>query len=86
MFKKENSRHGRNKPGIRQRSKVPCFFCKGKVEPDYKNIQQLEKFTTDRGKIIARAWSGLCQKHQRRLSRAIKRARFLALLPFISQV
>jgi small subunit ribosomal protein S18 len=70
----------------KQRLKVNCFFCKEKKEPDYKNIPSLERFTTDRGKIIARSWTGLCQKHQRRLTRAIKRARFLALLPFVSQV
>jgi len=60
-----------------------CYFCHGKVEPSYREIEILEKFTTDRGKIIARSRSGLCQKHQRRLERAIKRARHLALLPFV---
>ena len=66
--------------------KTDCPFCKEKREPDYKKISELEKFTTDRGKIIGQDRSGLCQRHQKRLSKAIKRARFLAFLPFASQV
>ncbi len=60
-----------------------CFFCKQKKEPDYKDIETLKHFTTERGKIISRLDSGVCQKHQRLLSKAIKQARFLALLPFV---
>lgn len=63
-----------------------CYFCQEDKEPDYKNIADLEKFTTDRGKIIARFQTGVCQKHQRVLACAIKRARFLATLPFVAQV
>ena len=66
--------------------KQVCIYCKEKREPDYKVVEDLEKNTTDRGKIIPRSRTGLCAKHQRALATAIKRARFLALLPFIPRV
>jgi small subunit ribosomal protein S18 len=50
---------------------------------DYKDERTLVRFTAERGKILPRRLSGTCARHQRQLSRAIKRARFLALLPFI---
>lgn len=61
---------------------VNCPFCRGKANPDYKNPSELAKYMTDRAKIIPKSRSGLCAKHQRRLTVAIKRARHLALLPF----
>lgn len=63
-----------------------CSFCKGKTEPNYKEIEMLARFVTDRGKIVSRDRSGICAKHQRQLAIAIKRARFLALLPYLSRV
>jgi len=60
-----------------------CFFCKQKKEPSYKDIETLRHFITERGKIVSRLDSGVCQKHQRILAEAIKQARFLALLPFV---
>jgi small subunit ribosomal protein S18 len=64
--------------------KVPvnCTFCKEGKEPYYKDHQVLGRYVTDRAKIVGSARSGICSKHQRRLAIAIKRARFLALLPF----
>lgn len=59
-----------------------CPFCKSKTTPDYKDYESLKKFVTDRAKIVSTDRSGVCAKHQRRLSVAIKRARHLALLPF----
>ena len=59
-----------------------CPFCRAKLNPDYKNFNELGGYVTDRAKIIGKARSGVCSKHQRRLSRAIKRARHLGLLPF----
>lgn len=59
-----------------------CPFCKGKTNPDYKNYTELTKFVSDRAKIIPKSRSGLCTKHQRRLSNSIKRARTLGLLPY----
>ncbi len=75
-----------SKRPLRPIPKGNCYFCQEKKEPDYKDIADLEKFTTDRGRVIGRNDSGLCQKHQRHLTKAIKRARFLALLPFTVQV
>ncbi len=60
-----------------------CFFCKQHLEPDYKEIDILKKFISDRGKILSSVDTGVCHKHQRRLTQSIKRARFIALLPFI---
>jgi small subunit ribosomal protein S18 len=51
---------------------------------DYKDVDMLRQFTTDRGKIRARRQSGLCAKHQRQMAAAVKRARHIALLPFVS--
>jgi len=61
---------------------VNCPFCRGEVYPDYKNPSELAKYMTDRAKIIPKSRNGLCAKHQRRLTVAIKRARHLAFLPF----
>jgi small subunit ribosomal protein S18 len=62
-----------------------CYFCDEKKTPWYSDTASLQKFTTDRGKIVVRTRSGLCAKHQRRLTTAIKNARHLALLPFVAQ-
>ena len=60
-----------------------CVFCQEKVEViDYKDVARLKKFVTESGKMLPRRMSGTCAKHQRELSKAIKRARIAALLPF----
>ena len=67
-----------------ERGRRTCFFCENKVENiDYKNEKMLSKYITERGKIIPRRTSGTCARHQRQLALAIKRARFLALLPYV---
>ncbi|TSA54420.1 MAG: 30S ribosomal protein S18 [Dehalococcoidia bacterium] len=58
-----------------------CMFCADKVPIDYKNVSLLQRFVSDRGKIVPRRRTGVCAKHQRRLAQAIKRSRFLAMLP-----
>lgn len=64
------------------RKKV-CVFCQEKVtEIDYKDTNRLRKFVAESGKILPRRMSGTCAKHQREISKAIKRARVAALLPF----
>jgi small subunit ribosomal protein S18 len=69
---------------IKEKKKRICRFCEENVVYlDYKNDKQLTKFTTEQGKIIPRRTSGVCAKHQRMLTNAIKRARILALLPFV---
>lgn len=62
-----------------------CVLCTEKKEPSITDIETLRRFISDRGKIIGQARSGLCAKHQRGLTRAIKHARHLALLPFVGQ-
>ncbi|MCM8800926.1 MAG: 30S ribosomal protein S18 [Candidatus Omnitrophica bacterium] len=60
-----------------------CRLCIEKIKfIDYKDIKKLESYIRERGKIISRRVSGNCAKHQRMLARAIKRARFIALLPY----
>lgn len=63
-----------------------CVFCKTDKEPDYKDIEILKRYVSDRAKIIGKARSGICAKHQRRVSREVKRARILGLLPFTPNV
>ena len=61
-----------------------CRFCRLKVKHvDYKDIASLQKLTTAQGKLFSRKRSGNCSTHQRALKRAIKRARFVALLPYV---
>ena len=59
-----------------------CKFCARNTSINYKDIDTLRRFTTDRGKILPRRITGNCAKHQRKLALAIKRARALALVPF----
>lgn len=65
------------------RRKKTCHFCENKVPIDYKDTSLLDRFTNDRGKILPRRVSGTCARHQRPLSAAIKRGRFLALISYI---
>ncbi|OOB75640.1 30S ribosomal protein S18 [Clostridium haemolyticum] len=67
----------------REEEKKVCAFCADKSSfIDYKDVNKLRKFVTERGKILPRRISGNCAKHQRELTLAIKRARNVALLPF----
>ncbi|MFH1402354.1 MAG: 30S ribosomal protein S18 [Patescibacteria group bacterium] len=60
-----------------------CFFSQNNIKQiDYKDIEALKKFINPHGRILSRKRTGLCAKHQSQLAQAIKRARFLALLPF----
>ena len=69
--------------GFRRRRKV-CYFTQNKVTHiDFKDVELLKKFITDRGKILPRRVTGNCAKHQRALTVAIKRARYIALMPYI---
>ncbi len=61
-----------------------CEFCReGIDEIDYKDVERLRKYLTQRGKILSRRVTGTCAYHQRKLAKAIKRARQMALLPFV---
>jgi small subunit ribosomal protein S18 len=72
----------RKKTRIREQAK--CRFCRAKVkEVDYKDVAGLSKLTTQQGKLYSRKRSGNCAEHQRSFKRAVKRARFLALMPYV---
>lgn len=70
---------GGRKPMFR---KKVCRFCTQNIRIDYKDADTLRRFVTERGKILPRRITGTCAKHQRMVSREIKRARVLAVLPF----
>lgn len=75
----------RNSRGKRPRKKV-CMFCADRVgKIDYKDIGRLKKCMTERAKILPRRVTGNCAYHQRELTSAIKRARQIALLPYVSE-
>lgn len=71
---------------MRRSKRKVCSFCVEKaVAIDYKDINKLRKFVTERGKILPRRISGTCAKHQRQVTAAIKRSRNIALLPFTTE-
>ena len=71
--------------GMPRRRKKVCAFCADKIEHiDYKDIGRLRKFISERAKILPRRVTGTCAPHQRQLTVAIKRARHIALLPYIN--
>ena len=68
----------------RKRRKV-CAFCVDKVESiDYKDVAKLKRFVSERSKILPRRTTGTCAMHQRQLTEAIKRARHIALMPYVT--
>jgi len=61
-----------------------CYFCKEKIEEvDYKNYNQLRRFASEKGKIRSRRITGACRRHQDQIAVAVKRAREMALLPYV---
>ena len=84
--RQSSGRRGGGGRRYRGRPRV-CQFCVDKVTYiDYKNVDGLRRYVTDRGKIRPRRQTGTCSKHQRGLATAIKRARHLALLPFTTEL
>ncbi len=70
----------------RLRRRRVCAFCADKIENiDYKDINTLRRFISEQGQIESRRRTGTCARHQRRLTLAVKRARFLALLPYTAE-
>jgi len=63
---------------------MKCFFCQYKAEPKFTDTENLVKFLSPRKKILNREKTGVCANHQRKLTKEIKYARFLALIPFVS--
>ncbi len=83
MTENNNARPAR--PFVRGKRKKVCIFCADKVAYiDYKDSNKLRKFISERGKILPRRMMGTCAKHQREVNIAIKRARQVALLPYIA--
>ena len=84
MAQKQQDRRKRTSPAGPGRRKS-CFFCKTKVdEIDYKNIGELRRYVSEKGKIRSRRISGACRRHQRQVAVAVKRAREVALLPYVA--
>lgn len=75
---------GRNSAG-RRRMKKFCWFTQNGIEPDYKDIKIITRYISERGKIVPRRLSGLTAKNQRRLAKAVKKARHLGLIPFVAE-
>ena len=74
---------GRDRKGVDRRRRS-CYFCREKVEEvDYKNIAQIRRFISERGKIKGRGNTGTCRRHQSQVAVAIKRGREMALLPYV---
>ena len=76
-------RDKRGGPGSGRRK--PCPYCKDKIEHvDYKDVDGLKRFISEKGKIRSRRITGACRRHQNQIAQAVKRARELALLPYVS--
>src|SRR6202043_481462 len=88
MAPREKTNTQRKRPGgpagaIKRRN---CYFCKEKVaEIDYKTVTQLRRYTSEKGKIRSRRITGACRRHQVQVATAVKRARELALLPYVNE-
>ncbi len=89
MAKQRNRKPARRRdkrggPGGGRRK--PCPYCKDKIEQvDYKDTSGLRRFISERGKIRSRRITGACRRHQSQIARAVKRARELALLPYVAE-
>jgi len=83
---KRQQRPPRRDADARMRMPRVCRFCQEKtLEIDYKDVNLLQRFISERGKIIPSRISGNCASHQRQVTRAIKKARIIALLPFVAE-
>ncbi len=86
-----NTRNSKMSMGMKSRKKRVCRWCKDKqscrdLYIDFKDIKKISRFLTEQGKIIPRRTSGNCARSQRQLATAVKRARHLALIPYVSDV
>jgi len=82
----DRSERSDRRPNQRRGRRKVCAFCIDRAEfIDYKDIAKLRKFMTERAKIMPRRMTGTCSKHQRELTVAIKKARHVALLPFVTE-
>jgi small subunit ribosomal protein S18 len=78
------SRKRKGGPGGGPAKRKSCYFCREKIEEvDYKNTGQLRRFASEKGKIRSRRITGACRRHQDQIAVAVKRAREMALLPYV---
>lgn len=87
-FNKPERKKPLRKDGLKKKvfKKRPCKFCGEKIATiDYLDYQKFQRFITERGKIVPSRISGNCAGHQRQLAKAVKKARALALLPFVAE-
>jgi small subunit ribosomal protein S18 len=83
--KQQGSRSRRPQQGGGGGRRKSCYFCKDKIdEVDYKNYNQLRRYVSEKGKIRSRRITGACRRHQEQVAVAVKRAREMALLPYVS--
>lgn len=81
----KNEKFDRPHGGMRKGRRKVCSFCADRVESiDYKDVARLRRFVSERAKILPRRVTGTCARHQRELTVAIKRARQIALMPFVN--
>jgi small subunit ribosomal protein S18 len=83
---REQQTKGRRRPpgGGPPTRRKSCYFCKEKVDQvDYKNTNQLRRYISEKGKIRSRRITGACRRHQEQIAVAVKRAREMALLPYV---
>jgi small subunit ribosomal protein S18 len=81
---RDRSSSSRRKPPLAPTRRKSCYFCKDKVdEIDYKNVNQLRRYVSEKGKIRSRRISGACRRHQRQVAVAVKRAREMALMKYV---
>ncbi|HEX2612132.1 MAG TPA: 30S ribosomal protein S18 [Fibrobacteria bacterium] len=84
MRERDNKKDGKREAKVRKRK--TCWFTENKIaHVDYKDEKLLRRFINERGKIVSRKVSGTSARHQRELAIAVKRARHLALLPFVAE-
>jgi len=79
---RDNKRDNKEERPLRKRRKKVCIFCADKFIPDYKKIDLMKRFVSDRGKILTMRSSGCCAMHQRAVAKEIKRARQIGFLPY----
>jgi small subunit ribosomal protein S18 len=81
--RQQRRRGGPSAGPIRKRN---CWFCRQKIdEVDYKDVNQLRRYISEKGKIRSRRITGACRRHQRQVAVAVKRAREMALLPYVAE-
>ena len=84
--KGNDGRSRKRLPPLTAGRRKSCFFCKSKVdEIDYKNVGELRRYISEKGKIRSRRITGACRRHQVQVATAVKRAREMALLPYVAE-